>query len=84
MRAPDKADFRATAVESAAVLLTHLPSAMQHDFCVFVSRLSHTPKVRLRLLHSKFQASPLLMAFFCPEEARTEQQDTFRRPRLTR
>lgn len=45
IRAPDKADFRATAADSAMALLAHLAPAAQREFCVFVIRLSRTPKV---------------------------------------
>lgn len=47
IRAPDKAEFRATAVDSAMALLANLPPDCPRDFCVFVIRLSRTPKASI-------------------------------------
>lgn len=47
IRAPDKAEFRATAVDSAMALLANLPPDFHRDFCVFVIRLSRTPKASI-------------------------------------
>ena len=47
LRAPDKAEFRAAAVEGAVALALALDPAEQQALVGFVARLSRTPKVRL-------------------------------------
>jgi hypothetical protein len=44
LKVPDKADFRALAAQGAAELVAELPTAHQHTFVVFITRLSRTPK----------------------------------------
>ena len=45
LKAPDKADYRATATEAAVDLITELPAMNQHQFVLFAARLARTPKV---------------------------------------
>ncbi len=45
LRAPDKADSRAAAVEGAVALALVLDPPEQQQFVGFVARLSRTPKV---------------------------------------
>lgn len=45
LKVPDKADFRALAVDSAVALIAALPSTHQQQFVIFAARLSKTPKV---------------------------------------
>ena len=49
LKVPDKADFRALAASAAAELVAELPTAHQHTFVVFITRLSRTPKVGLNI-----------------------------------
>ena len=46
IKAPDKADFRSLGADTAVGFVKELPAAVQTDFCVFLTRLSRTPKVR--------------------------------------
>ena len=50
IRAPDKAEFRALAADAGVDLVQHLPLQAQHEFAVFLTRLSHTPKVSCLML----------------------------------
>lgn len=46
LKAPDKAEFRASAVDGAVALALVLDSAEQQQLVAFVARLSRTPKVQ--------------------------------------
>lgn len=50
MKAPDKADFRSLAADAAVSFIKEMPPAAQTDYCVFLTRLSRTPKVCTQLL----------------------------------
>lgn len=45
MKTPDKADFRALAADTAVGFIRELPPPAQTDYCVFLTRMSRTPKV---------------------------------------
>ncbi len=45
LRTPDKADFRAVAVDAAAVLVAELPAVHQNQYVLFTARLAQTSKV---------------------------------------
>ena len=57
LKAPDKAEFRAAAAESAVTLMQALPTANQHQFVLFAARLSRTAKVAQRMLGVELAAA---------------------------
>ena len=59
LRSPDKADFRAVAVDAAAVLVAELPAEHQCQYVLFTARLTQTSKVPAHLCYLPSHSLPL-------------------------
>lgn len=66
LKAPDKAESRSVASESAITLIQNLPAEDQYQFVVFVACLSRSSKVRrfCRLVHH-FALTKILLRLPC-------------------
>jgi hypothetical protein len=62
LKAPDKAEYRALAVDCAMKLTADLPRLNRDSFVVFVARMSRSAKVIFKL---QAPAMPFTFLFFC-------------------
>ena len=72
LRTPDKADFRAVAVDAAAELVAELPAAHQNQYVLFTARLAQTSKVPAcsgLLEAASIQCSPRVAMQCCCQRA---------------